>query len=259
MSVVIRVPLVAEHIHTLAGYFTDGPSMAAVYGLVSHLEREACVPVFGFGLVVESYVSHIGEYVKTSMDLPSKAEQSESPAITGHRHGDFKGALYLKTQSFDTFEMECIVKDLTRAVNAARFQGGLISEFIGSEEQPLRYAAIADAQDLSRFLREHEKPVSCAYLSKHLNQAISGDALIEAYAAELASSSRTTLMCNGYVEVGSEGGHRIAEPNYTLAELVEAYKVDSMTKEDLADFEKRFFWKFDADLRKDYPEFYVVV
>ena len=258
MSVLIRVPLVVEHLHTLAGYFTDGPSMAAVYGLVSHLEREADVPVSAFGLVVDRYVSYLGEYVKTSMDLPAKNKQDEMPAITGYRRGDLQGALYLKTDGLDTFELEDVVKDLTCAINAARFQGGLVSEFIGGDEHPIQYAAVADGLSLARFMRKHEKPLACAYLSKHLRQSVSGDALLDAYAEALAASSRVVLMCNGYVEVGMEGAHRIAEPNFTLAELVEMYRTDKLGPEELDDFEKRFFWQFDSALKAAHPEFYVV-
>lgn len=260
MKLVIRIPLVVQNMHALAGFYTDGPSMMAVYGLVSNLEREAQFEAKGFGLVVEKYASSLTTHVKPSADPFHKAKQCQTLPMSGYRHADLDAAIYLELDALESEEAEALVNRIATAANASRLQGGHIVEWVESDttqDQCIRIKSIQDELDLADFIFECERPLSTVYVSRHLSTPVSGDALLDAFAEALLSKDNY-LVCNGYSVAGEavdpQGNHHlIADPTYTL---MQGISVHALKKVDMAEQEallKNFFWTFDADSHSHNP------
>lgn len=257
MSLVIRIPLPVEQMTALAGYFTDGPNFMALYGLVSQLEKDADFRAHRFGLVLEQYASTVrnGEFVMTSFDVVEPAKQSKGVrSMLGFRYAEMVASLYLETAEFDELDdQQRLVKDLVAAVNRARVQGGLITEYIRSdpaERWGIKCQRVDDAEDLLGFILKHEKAISKVYLSHHLPQALDGPALLAAY-AEALSNKDTLLVCNGYRQIGQvvdcyQEPQRLADGVFTLAQALPLYRLKKASLAERAQLLDRFFWSFDA-------------
>lgn len=260
MKLVIRIPLVVQNMHALAGFYTDGPSMMAVYGLVSNLEREAQFEAKGFGLVVEKYASSLTSHLKTGSDPDPKPKQGKMLSMTGYRHADLVAALYLELDALESDAAEDLVDRLADAVNASRFQGGHIIEWVAADStqaQGIRFKSIQDELDLADFIFESERPLSTVYASSHLDTPMSGDALLDAFAEALLSKDNY-LVCNGYAVAGeavdSQGNHHlIADPTYTLVHGIPAHKLKKVEMAGQEAFLQNFFWSFDADAHTRNP------
>lgn len=247
MTTVIRIPLPVHNLHALAGFYTDGPSFAALAGLVARLDLEADLGIKRFGLVVEHYASRLNENVKTGTDGLSGGDRKKDIAITPYRYAEMMAALYVETDDFLPFEMDEVFSDISNVVSALRVQGGPVADFIGDKRYPLHYKQIAHAGDLHQFVVAHERPLSYAYLTRHLSSTATGSALVDEYAKVLSEERSAVLVCNGYLKVGELEGHTLAETNYTLATLMQVYQMKKQGAEAIAEFERTFFWQFDAD------------
>ena len=250
MNPVIRIPLTVTGLHALAGYFTNGPTVAAMYGLVAHLERETGVPMVEFGFTVKHYDSRLTEYLK----LSERTGSSVVTSMTGYRQADAELVLFAMLPDDFAVESEHLV-DIADAVNRSRVQGGMISEIVTPAD--LKVFVSDTEQDFLTDLAKSEEALSRLYLSTVAPAGLSGDALLDYYADALVEDS-TVLMCNGYVQVGELEGARIAEPNFTLAELIPAYKLKEVSIRQADELVQRFFWKFDSELNQAHPDFFVI-
>lgn len=260
MKLVIRIPLVVQNLHALAGFYTDGPSMMAAYGLVSHLERDAQFEATGFGLVVEKYVSSLTTHLRASADPFHKSKQCQTLPMSGYRHADLVAALYVEVGALESDAAEDLVVRIADAVNASRFQGGHIIEWVeadSTQEMGIRFKSIQDELDLAEFILESERPLSTVYASRHLDTPLSGDALLDAFAEALLSKDNY-LVCNGYAVAGeavdSQGNnHLIADPTYTLVHGIPVHKLKKVEMAGQEAFLQNFFWSFDADAHTRNP------
>lgn len=266
MSTVIRIPLPVQQMHALAGYFTDGPSLMALYGLVSRLEQTAEIAVHRFGLVLEEYESKVWlkESVVTGFDAiaPNKQTADGRP-MTGYRHADMIASLYLETDELDPFEQEDVLERIAFQVNMLRVQGGNIAQHICADPKN-RYGVRAEGVDtpeeLANFIIKSEKPVSKLYLSRHLPEALQGDALLEAY-AEALSRKDMLMVCNGYRQVGEVldgfGQHqRIGDNVYTLAQAISVHHLKAAP--DKSALLQGFFWSFDQEEHETNPTQFII-
>lgn len=271
--VLIRIPLTVDDFHALAGYYTAGPSMAAIYGFVSHLEREAsqdfAVNFEKFGFLLDTYTARLGEQVKTSYDVLPKAKQAGDTVISGYRYASLTGSLYIlmPADGFTTEDINNVLDLLARAVNRARFQGGHIRNMLTAnpaDKQSITFTPVTSPDDVvARLLNTTDNAVerksAKLYLSKHLPDACDKDTLLDAFAEHLAEY-KYVLVCNGYVEVGevfdSAGQpHAVAEPCFTLAELMPLSALPQLTYSEQAEVISRFFWTFDEELRAKDPRY----
>jgi hypothetical protein len=258
MSTLIRIPLVVEDMNTVAGYGTNGPSLAAMYGLVSNLAKLARIPVARFGLVVQRYDPRLEEWVKIATDGSSKARQRDgSMPLNGWRKADMVAALYLEVSDTGECDEDEVRIRFDNAINMSRVQGGNLSAAIGDEEHPIVLRTVEFETDVTAFISECEKPLSYAYLSKHLQPGVTQEALIPEYAKALQAPN-VMLVCNGYVGVGEADGQLIAEPSFTLAELTRMYSLRSLDYDGHLDFVSRFFWAFDKETLTQAPNHFVV-
>ena len=258
MNLVIRIPLPVQQMTALAGYFTDGPNLMALYGLVSQLEEDAEFEATGFGLVMESYASKVytGEYVTTGLDAMAKGKQADgSRSMLGFRYADMSASLYLEVaaQDLDERARAGIVQALAQAVNLARVQGGNVVEHISADPKHrwgIKSQLVSDSEELYAFIAQHEKAISKVYLTCHLPQALEGDALLDAYASALTDKSKL-LICNGYRQVGQVqdtfgNPQRIGDNVYTLAQSVPVYQLKDKRLSEREALLSRFFWSFDT-------------
>lgn len=258
MNLLIRIPLPVQQMTALAGYFTDGPNMMALYGLVSQLEEEAEFEATGFGLVMESYASKVytGEYVTTGLDAMAKGKQADgSRSMLGFRYADMTAALYLEVdaQDWDEHDRADLVQAVAHAVNRARMQGGNVVEHISADPKDrwgVKSQLVSDSEDLYAFIAQHEKAISKVYLSCHQPQALAGDALLDAYARALTEKDKL-LVCNGYRQVGQVqdalgNSQRIGDSVYTLAQAVPVYQLKDKRPSEREALLNRFFWSFDT-------------
>jgi hypothetical protein len=258
MNLMIRIPLPVENLNALAGFYTDGPSMMALYGLVSQLESDAQVTVSRFGLVVEEYESRLHESLVSGLDATERLKQrSGSTSQTGYRYANMRAALYLETDA-DALDGEAelleLLSCLELSINACRVQGGNLVEYISADpKMPVRIetALIRTDADRVAFLFKHEKPLSTLYLSKHLPNALRGDALVDAFADALVRKD-VLMVCHGYIKVGSVQdaygqSQNIGEPSYTLVEPLQMYALRKLEVADQAAALTRFFWSFDQE------------
>lgn len=266
MSTVIRIPLPVQQMHALAGYFTDGPSMMALYGLVSRLEQATGIVVHRFGLVLEAYESTVWrkESVVTGFDAIAPGKQAaDGRPMTGYRHADMIAALYLETNDLDAFEQDAQLEQVAFQANMLRVQGGNIAQHICADPKN-RYGVRAEGVDtpeeLASFIIKSEKPISKLYLSRHLPEALQGDALLDAY-AEALSRKDMLLVCNGYRQVGevldSFGQHqRIGDNVYTLAQVRSVHLLKAAS--DKGAFLQGFFWSFDQKEHETNPNQFII-
>jgi len=251
MALIIRIPLEVQQLNALAGYYTDGPSLAAGYGLASSIAREANIPLSGFGFVVERYESRLTEYILPGQSAAfSAADASQNRSVTGYRYGDAKLALYLETDEVPDYDLEPILEAVADAVNGLRFQGGVLTQLVsaGAGEGLRLSSRVVDSDyDLADMLGE-EAPLAQAYLKNGAALDAQGNrSLVERYADVLAGDDWAILLCSGYVQVGVVDGQRIVEPTYTVGRLQPCYllRKDDSCPMGLYD---NFFWRFDAAL-----------
>ena len=250
MNPIIRIPLTVTGLHALAGFFTNGPTVAAMYGLVAHLERETGVPMPGFGFSVKHYDARLDEYLK----LAERDGTSVKPLVTGYRLADAELALFAMVPEDFEIESEHLLA-IADVVNRSRVQGGMISEIITPSD--LKLFVSDTEQDFVTDIVKTDEALNRLYLSTVAPAGLSGDALLDYYADALVDESKV-LMCNGYVQVGDLEGARIAEPSFTLAELIPVYKLKEMSTSQADELVKRFFWKFDSELNQAHPDFFVI-
>lgn len=258
MTMIIRIPLKVENLSALAGFYTDGPSFAAIYGLVSQLELDASFKAHKFGLVVESYESRTNEILTTGLDAINNAGQrATARPSTGFRYANMAAALYIQADELDDEDRLDLVKELARSINTRRLQGGNLIEFISDDPaDPVHIKAenLQDTPHLAAFIAQHEHPLASIYLSAHLPDALEGDQLIEAYAEQLMKKD-TLMVCNGYIHVGSINNQigepqHIGEPSYTLAKTLPVYELKKQSSAEQEQALKSFFWSFDVQLHK---------
>lgn len=251
MALIIRIPLDVQQLHALAGYYTDGPSLAACYGLASSIAHGAKIPLIGFGLVVERYESRLNECVLAGQSAAFTATDATQPRpVTGYRYGDAKLALYIETEEVPDYDVEPLLDDIAAEVNGLRFQGGALVQLVSAgnvEGLSLSAAVVSDGFELARMLGK-EAPLAQAYLKNAAALADSGNqSLVQRYADVLAKDDQAILLCSGYVQAGVVGGQRVVEPTYTVGRLQPCYvlRKDEAIPAGLYD---DFFWRFDAEL-----------
>lgn len=265
MSTVIRIPLPVQQMHALAGYFTDGPSLMALYGLVSRLEQNANFPVHGFGLVLEEYQSNVWrkEAVLTGLDVVPAQKQTGGRPMTGYRYADMVAALYLETDEVDPFELEALLAQVELEANMSRVQGGNIRQLLMVDSKHrlgIRAEDVQTPEDLAKFIIKCEKPISKIYLSRHLPEALQGDALLEAYAHALTDKD-IVLLCNGYRQVGAVQDifgqqQRLGDAVFTLAQTVPVHQLKR--EPDKAELLQGFFWAFDQKEHELNPNHFIL-
>lgn len=261
MALIIRIPLDVQQLHALAGYYTDGPSLAACYGMTSAIARGAAIPLLGFGLVVERYESRLNECVLAGQSAAFTAtDASQSRPVTGYRYGDAKLALYLATDEVPEYDVEPLLEDVATVVNGLRFQGGVLTQLISAgngEGLPLTASVITDSFELAKMLAK-EAPLAQAYLKNaHTLKASDSTSLVERYADVLVDDDQAILLCSGYVQVGVVDGQRVVEPTYTVGRLQPCYllrKVEAVPVQLYDDF----FWRFDAALHASATPYFCV-
>lgn len=265
MKLCIRIPLHVHQLNALSGYYTDGPTMTSLHGLVSQLETDAEFVVEGFGLVVETYESRLGEALTTGFDATPKNKQSECfRPSTGYRYADMRAGLYLSTEELTSEAVQDLVSYLYRSINRCRFQGGSLRPVLpdGPKELQITHALVRDAIDLANFISESERAIASVYLSQHLPVTLQGAALQEAFAQELVYEDRF-LLCNGYVQVGTLPGHdtehAMAEPSFTLAQTIKPYQLAKMEPAEQTESLSRFFWSFDRAEYATNPNHFFII
>lgn len=250
MTTLVRVPLQVTQLHALAGYLTDGPSLAALYGFVSGLERAAKVSIPRFGLIVEKYKSTLRENLKVGMDsLPAGLAQKEPPPLTAYRYANANLVVYLELTDFDISDLEAILEDLIIAINKSRFQGGNLNHI--QTKQITVISGDPGAELLSK-VYELEKPLSQLYTHRLLVPKAGID-LLDQYAEAITEDPATVLICNGYVRVGDVEGNIIAEPSFTLANIIKAYTLKHLSVSELDKKYDSFMWQFDTLLHTSNP------
>lgn len=266
MNLIIRIPLPVDNLSALAGFYTDGPSMMSLYGLVSQLEEDARFAVTRFGLAVEAYEARHAESLTTGLDLLERGKQREAVRpSTGYRYANIKAALYLETEAIDGDDLQDLLQCIEASVNARRVQGGNLVEYVSadpSEPVHMATAIVRTAGDAVAFIAKHEKPLTALYLSAHLPAALQGYELVEAY-AEALTRKDTLMVCHGYVQVGSvqdaAGQPRlIAEPSYTLVETVQVHALKKLEYTEQSAALTRFFWSFDHKLQNENPAVFLL-
>lgn len=271
-KLLIRLPLMVEDFNALAGYYTAGPSMAALHGLVSHIEREVSAE-FGavafdqFGLLLDSYTSRLGEHLKTGYDVIPAEKQRQQGGQSGYRYASLSGAVYLtlSEEGLSLSDVPELLAAMAKAVNRTRFQGGKLIRWVSAEPNDpcaITFAPVADEQEALKFILSSERKSAQLYLSKHLPEACNGEAMLDAFAEHLTAATHV-LMCNGYVEVGQlvdkDGvAHTAAEPCFTLAEQVPLFQIQRATPDEQDEAISRFFWSFDEALREQDPRYFTI-
>lgn len=270
MNLIIRIPLPVQQMTALAGYFTDGPNMMALYGLVSQLELDADLEVLRFGLVLEGYASKVytGEYVTTGLDAMAKGKQADgSRSMLGFRYADMTAALYLEVDARDMDEHDRmdIVESLAQAVNRTRVQGGNLVEHISANSKDrwgVKSQLVSDSEELYAFIAAHEKAISKLYLSCHLPHPLDGDVLLSIYARALTQKDKL-LVCNGYRQVGQVQDalgnlQRIGDSVYTLAQAVPVHQLKHQRPSKRESLLHRFFWSFDTAENARNPHHFIL-
>lgn len=266
MSILIRIPLVVENMSALAGYFTDGPNLAALRGLVSQLEDDAQFVAHRFGFVLESYEARHSEKLTTGLDATAKKNQSEGVRSgTGYRYANLRAALYLETDELGSEDLQDLLLCLEISLNGRRFQGGNLLAYVSSDTRDPEHISVSTLNgpsDRVAFVVANEKPLSVIYLSNHLPKALLGDELIEAFAQALVQKNNL-MVCNGYVQVGacvdSFGQPQyLGEPSFTLAQALPVHELRKMDSEQQRSVFKRFFWAFDHALNEKSPTHFII-
>ncbi|MBU9200172.1 hypothetical protein KTD31_01975 [Burkholderia multivorans] len=254
MSLVIRVPLAVESMNAVAGFYTEGPSLMALFGFISQLELDAKFKVNRFGLVIEDYAARLSAKLTTSMDLAKRGDQSAGKrSEVSYRYADLRAALYLEIEDDLGPDLPYLLEDIEAAINRLRVQGGALAEYVSANPDApygLQVATVQDDSDLVAFVSKNENALSILYLSKHLSRELSGEQLVEAYAEELLNRS-TLMACHGYFIVGSVfdvsgAARQVGEPSYTLVEAFPVHRLKKLSPAEVSAKLGRFFWSFDA-------------
>jgi len=265
MKLCIRIPLQVLQLNALSGYYTDGPTLTSLHGLVSQLETDAEFVAEGFGLVVETYEARLGESITTGFDATPREKQSMCfRPSTGYRYANMRAGLYLSTEALCSEDVQDLVGSLYRSINRCRFQGGILRPVMpdGAKDLQITIALVRDAIDLATFISQSEKAIASVYLSQHLPATLHGAALQEAFAQELTYEDRF-MLCNGYVKVGTLPGqaaeHAMAEPSFTLARTIKPYQLAKMEPAEQTESLSRFFWSLDQAEYATNPNHFFII
>lgn len=233
---IYRISISAINCNPLAGFATNGPSMMAIFGMVTAFELKTNYIVDGFGLVLNEYDDRLNQRIKPAMDQELFNKQRGNPSRSAERHADYKVSLYLKTENY--LDIPTVVE----AFNQLRLQGGVIDRMITENDISFLEQATEDAL-IEEILREPHK-LGTVYLKTNTDYDTN---VIEKVANLLTDeSTENVLMCTGYVvhdkkKLPSGELINIAEPAFTVCELMRVYQLKSKDKFS-AD---KFFFEFD--------------
>lgn len=245
----VRVTLHVNNMSALAGVFTNGPALTAFHGLTAQLALDSGLEVKSFALCLEAYSPRMHEYYK----LPDQRSGGGPAKQTAFRCADAVMALYLLvTSDVD----EASLRRLAHAVNRARVQGGMITNFVTATDGVTAFT-VDTCKELALKFFEYEKRLSYFYADVPAQPGLPEEQLLAHYATELYDAQRVVVR-NGIVQVGHQDGMRIGEPNFGLADLTPVYTLKDLSWEDAESLIPRLFWCFDHKLHAAHPEFFVL-